>query len=230
MSTDDEIRENIERLKQTMEDAKRLKEELGEKIKELNVLLAKSKRSAASRKKLKGWNCTTTGTGQPQTEVRYSPAAYEGPKKTRVMGNPVKRLISTSHIERQNLTIRMSNRRFTWLTNAFSKKLENHKHAAAIHFMHYNFCRIHQTFACDPAMEAGVANHVWTIEEIVALLETDWEAFVTGREIENGKCRKIMVAIHRVTRLSKRARALVKESESILLQSRSFNSRNRPRK
>jgi len=79
-------------------------------------------------------------------------------------------LVSTSHTERQSLTLRMSNRRFTRLTNAFSKKLENHKHAAAIHFMHYNLCRIHQTLRVTPAMEAGITDHVWTMEEVVALI------------------------------------------------------------
>jgi hypothetical protein len=81
--------------------------------------------------------------------------------------------ISTSFVERQNLTTRMSMRRFTRLTNAFSKKVENHEAAIALHYMYYNFARIHQTLRVTPAMEAGVANHVWTIEEIVGLLETD---------------------------------------------------------
>lgn len=80
-----------------------------------------------------------------QGEVRYSPPVCTGARKKRVTGNPDREQISTSHIERQNLTLRMSNRRFTRLTNGFSKKLENHKHAAAIYFMHYNFCRIHTT-------------------------------------------------------------------------------------
>jgi hypothetical protein len=78
--------------------------------------------------------------------------------------------IAVSHVERQNLTLRMSNRRFTRLTNAFSKKLENHKNAAAIHFMFYNFCRIHQTLRVTPAMEAGIADHVWTLQEIVQII------------------------------------------------------------
>jgi IS1 family transposase len=104
------------------------------------------------------------------TEVRYSPPVCIGARKVRVIGNPDRALISTSHVERQNLTLRMSNRRFTRLTNAFSKKLENHKHAAAIHFMHYNFCRIHQTLRVTPAMEAGLTDHLWTLEEVVALI------------------------------------------------------------
>jgi IS1 family transposase len=106
-----------------------------------------------------------------QTEVRYSPPICIGARKVRVTGNPDRALISTSHIERQNLTLRMSNRRFTRLTNAFSKKLENHKHAAAIHFMHYNFCRIHQTLRVTPAMQAGLTDHVWTLEEVVTLIQ-----------------------------------------------------------
>ena len=104
-----------------------------------------------------------------QGEVRYSPPVCTGTRKVSIAGQPVKALVSTSHIERQNLTLHMSNRRFTRLTNAFSKKLENHKHAAAIHFMHYNFCRIHQTLRVTPAMEAGITDHVWTMEEVVAL-------------------------------------------------------------
>ena len=79
--------------------------------------------------------------------------------------------VSTSFVERQNLTMRMSMRRFTRLTNAFSKKLENHMAAIALHFMYYSFSRIHQTLRVTPAMEAGLAHHVWTIEELVGLLE-----------------------------------------------------------
>ena len=106
----------------------------------------------------------------PITEARYSPPVCIGIRKNRISGNPVKRLVSTSHIERQNLTVRMSSRRFTRLTNAFSKKLENHKHQVALHFMHYNFCRIHQTLRVTPAMEAGISDHVWSLEEVVALI------------------------------------------------------------
>jgi IS1 family transposase len=88
----------------------------------------------------------------PSTEVRYSPPVCIGARKKSIIGKPKRGLVSTSHIERQNLTVRMGNRRFTRLTNAFSKKLENHKHHAAIHFMHYNFCRIHQTLRVTPAI------------------------------------------------------------------------------
>jgi hypothetical protein len=88
-----------------------------------------------------------------------------------VTGDPDPKHISTSYVERQNLTMRMSMRRFTRLTNAFSKKVENHAAAIALYFMYYNFGRIHQTLRVTPAMEAGVANHVWSIEEIVQLIE-----------------------------------------------------------
>lgn len=81
--------------------------------------------------------------------------------------------ISTSYVERHNLTLRMSMRRFTRLTDAFSKKLENHYHALAVFFMFYNFCRIHQTLHVRPAMEAGIADHVWTVEEIVGLMKEE---------------------------------------------------------
>jgi len=87
------------------------------------------------------------------------------------MGKPKRSLISTSYVERQNLTMRMSMRRFTRLTNAFSKKLENHAATVALYFMYYNFARVHQTLRVTPAMEAGIADHVWSIEEIVTLLE-----------------------------------------------------------
>ncbi len=101
---------------------------------------------------------------------RYSPAICIGAKRKRVQGNPDPKHISTSYVERQNLTMRMSMRRFTRLTNAFSKKLENHVAAVALHFMHYNFCRIHQTLRITPAMAAGVAKSPWTVEDLVGLL------------------------------------------------------------
>ena len=105
-----------------------------------------------------------------QSEIRYSPAQCMGARKAIISGNPDFRHISTSHTERQNLTMRMQMRRFTRLTNAFSKKIENHEAAIALHYMHYNFARIHQTLRVTPAMEAGVSDHVWTLEEIVNLL------------------------------------------------------------
>ncbi|HZM02167.1 MAG TPA: IS1 family transposase [Candidatus Saccharimonadales bacterium] len=107
---------------------------------------------------------------RPVQEARYSPPPCIGARKNRISGNPDRALVSTSHIERQNLSIRMGNRRFTRLTNAFSKKIENHKHMLAIYFMHYNFCRIHTTLRVTPAMEAGLTDHVWTLGEIVGLL------------------------------------------------------------
>jgi hypothetical protein len=103
-------------------------------------------------------------------EVRYSPAQCMGARKAVISGHPDFQHVSTSFTERQNLTMRMSMRRFTRLTNAFSKKLQNHEAAVALHFMHYNFARIHQTLRCTPAMAAGVSDHVWSIEEIVGLL------------------------------------------------------------
>lgn len=104
-------------------------------------------------------------------ETRYSPAQCMGAKKAIVSGNPVFGHVSTSHVERQNLTMRMHMRRFTRLTNAFSKKVENHEHAIALHFMHYNFCRIHQTLRTTPAMAAGVCAQVWELSDIVSLLD-----------------------------------------------------------
>lgn len=104
-------------------------------------------------------------------QTRYSPGQCIGIACNTVTGTPDPKHISTSFVERQNLTMRMSMRRFTRLTNAFSKKLENHMAAIALHFMYYNFARVHQTLRVTPAMEAGVANRVWSVEEIVALLE-----------------------------------------------------------
>jgi IS1 family transposase len=109
--------------------------------------------------------------GTPEDGERtYSPAVCIGCRKTAIMGNPDPEHISTSKVERQNLTMRMSMRRFTRLTNAFSKKVENHEAAVALYFMWYNFGRVHQTLRVTPAMEAGVSDHVWTVDEIVALL------------------------------------------------------------
>ncbi len=102
-------------------------------------------------------------------EVRYSPARCTGSREQAITGQPDPRHISTSFAERQNLTMRMQMRRFTRLTNAFSKKLDNHKAAVALHFMHYNFARIHKTLRVTPAMEAGVSDHVWSLEEVATL-------------------------------------------------------------
>jgi IS1 family transposase len=103
------------------------------------------------------------------SEVRYSPAQCMGARKTVISGMPDREHISTSMIERQNLTMRMQMRRFTRLTNAFSKKLENHEASIALHYMFYNFGRVHQTLRVTPAMESGISNHVWSLEEIIAL-------------------------------------------------------------
>ena len=102
-------------------------------------------------------------------EQRYSPAQCTGTQTQRITGTPDPAYISTSHVERQNLTMRMSMRRFTRLTNAFSKKVENHEAMIALHYMHYNFGRIHKTLRVTPAMEAGVSDHVWSLEEIAGL-------------------------------------------------------------
>ncbi|MCG3196418.1 MAG: IS1 family transposase ISNisp5 [bacterium] len=107
----------------------------------------------------------------PDNERRYRPATCLGTERGIIMGNPEKEHISTSYVKRQNLTMRMQMRRFTRLTNAFSKKVENRRAVIALHFMHYNFCRIHQTLRVTPAMEAGVTDHVWDLEEILGLME-----------------------------------------------------------
>ncbi|HEY6466523.1 MAG TPA: IS1 family transposase [Candidatus Acidoferrales bacterium] len=108
-----------------------------------------------------------------EAETRYSPAECIGCQTVGITGRPNPAHISTSHVERQNLTMRMKMRRFTRLTNGFSKKIENHLWAIALHYMHYNFCRVHQTLRVTPAMEAGVADHVWSIEEVVDLLDAE---------------------------------------------------------
>ena len=108
--------------------------------------------------------------GNESFDTKYSPGECIGTKTAVLMGSPDPKHISTSFVERQNLTMRMSIRRFTRLTNGHSKKLVNHEAAVALHYMHYNFCRIHQTLRVTPAMEAGIADHVWSIQEVVMLL------------------------------------------------------------
>jgi IS1 family transposase len=103
-------------------------------------------------------------------ESRYSPATCIGCDMKVVTGDPDPKHVSTSYVERQNLTMRMSMRRFTRLTNGFSKKFENHAHQIALYFFHYNFCRVHKTLRVTPAMEAGLADHIWTLEELCSLL------------------------------------------------------------
>ena len=110
--------------------------------------------------------------GGVSSDKRYSPAECTGTRKRRVEGNPDIAHVSTSYVERNNLTMRMSMRRFTRLTNAFSKKIENHTHSVALHFMHYNFCRQHTSLdGIRPAMAAGVTDRLWDIEDIVRLVD-----------------------------------------------------------
>jgi hypothetical protein len=110
----------------------------------------------------------------PEGQRRYSPAECIGARKVRVEGDPDPAHVSTSYAERNNLTIRMHSRRMTRLTNAFSKKIENHAHAMALHFMYYNFVRIHKALRTTPAMAAGVTKRLWEIGDIVEVLEA-WE-------------------------------------------------------
>jgi IS1 family transposase len=105
------------------------------------------------------------------TRVRYSPAVCTGTRARVDRGDPDPARISTSYVERQNLTMRMGMRRFTRLTNGFSKKLDNHMAAIALHFMHYNFARTHKTLERTPAMAAGIADHRWSLTEIAGLLD-----------------------------------------------------------
>jgi len=109
--------------------------------------------------------------GGNSPERRYSPAQCNGAIKRRVEGNPDIDHVSTSHVERMNLSIRMQNRRFTRLTNAFSKKLDNHIHALALYFAFYNFCRIHKSLRVTPAMAAGITDRLWSMDDIVAKID-----------------------------------------------------------
>lgn len=106
----------------------------------------------------------------PNSEHRYSPPVVLSCESKKIIGFPEPKHISTSYVERSNLTIRMAMRRFTRLTNGFSKSVINHGHAIALHMVHYNFCRVHQSLRVTPAMEAGITDHVWEIDELVALL------------------------------------------------------------
>lgn len=107
-------------------------------------------------------------------EARYSPGECCGIKKESIGGNPESKHISTSYVERANLTMRMGMRRFTRLTNAFSKKVENHIHSISLHFMHYNFVRIHKTLRTTPAMAAGVTQSLWSMEDMVEMIDAYW--------------------------------------------------------
>jgi IS1 family transposase len=111
----------------------------------------------------------------PEGQRRYSPAICTGAHKHRIEGKPDHQHVSTSFVERQNLSMRMGNRRMTRLTNAFSKKAENHVHMMAIYFMHYNFARLHQTLKVSPAMAAGVTSKLWEMSDMVEVLE-NWES------------------------------------------------------
>ena len=113
------------------------------------------------------------GTAPESAKGRYSPAECIGTRKTRVEGRPDPAHVSTSYVERQNLTVRMHVRRFTRLTNAFSKKVENHAYAVALHCVFYNFVRIHRTLRVTPAMAAGLTDRLWTVADIVGLLEAE---------------------------------------------------------
>lgn len=115
-----------------------------------------------------------------EPEKRYSPATCIGCDVKVISGNPDPKHVSTSYVERANLTMRMSMRRFTRLTNAFSKKLENHAYAVAVHFMHYNFVRIHSSLRVTPAMEAGLTSHAWDLTDLVALISNRATTCKTG--------------------------------------------------
>jgi IS1 family transposase len=114
------------------------------------------------------------GTSPESAKGRYSPPPCVGARKVVMQGNPDPARISTSHSERNNLNVRMHNRRMTRLTNAFSKKVQNHAHAMALHFLYYNFVRIHQTLKVTPAMAAGVTKRLWEMKDVVEMLEA-WE-------------------------------------------------------
>jgi len=118
--------------------------------------------------------------GDNPGQGKYSPSECVGARRETVFGKPIESEICTSHSERQNLTMRMQMRRFTRLTNGFSKKLENHRLACAVHFIHYNFARIHQSLRITPAMAAGLTDHVWELSEIVNLLDAQETVALTA--------------------------------------------------
>jgi len=130
------------------------------------------------------------GASPESAKGRYSPADCTGIKKTRVEGNPDLAHVSTSYVERQNLTMRMHMRRFTRLTNGFSKKVENHAFAVALHMMYYNFVRIHSKLRMSPAIAAGVSDRLWEIGDIVALVEANEAKNVTTRGAYNKRERQ----------------------------------------
>jgi IS1 family transposase len=124
--------------------------------------------------------------GGEQKEIRYSPAECLGTEQRIITGEPDKAHISTSFVERQNLTMRMSMRRFTRLTNAFSKKVENHIAAISLHYMHYNFVRVHQSLRCTPAMAAGVTKTLWSIDDMLNAIEP----YMPKKETKRGSYKK----------------------------------------
>jgi hypothetical protein len=115
-------------------------------------------------------------------ERKYSPGECIGARKQRIEGNPDMRYVSTSFAERNNLNIRMHSRRMTRLTNGFSKKLANHAHAMALHFLHFNFVRVHKTLRMTPAMAAGVTMRLWEMGDVVEMLEA-WEVVVSRQGV-----------------------------------------------
>ena len=127
------------------------------------------------------------GPSPESSKGRYSPADCIGIKKQRVVGKPDQKHISTSYVERQNLTMRMSMRRFTRLTNGFSKKLENHCHALALYFVHYNFMRIHKALRVTPAMAAGISDRVWDWSDLIAILDAQQEPKKRGPYNKRGE-------------------------------------------
>jgi len=125
----------------------------------------------------------------PEAEKRYSPAQCIGTRVETIQGAPEPEHVSTSYVERQNLTMRMAMRWFTRLTNGFSKRFENHCHAVALHFAYYNFCRVHRSLRVTPGMEAGLSDHVWSVDELVGLLETKKRAAIEAGGMKRGPYR-----------------------------------------
>ena len=122
--------------------------------------------------------------------ARYSPGRCTGTKSYARIGTPNPKHINTSYVERANLTMRMGMRRYTRLTNAFSKKVSNHEAMTNLHFTYYNLCRVHQTLKVTPAMEAGVTDTVWTVEDLVGLLEAKEAAIIGTEENKRGPYKK----------------------------------------
>src|SRR4030043_420397 len=132
---------------------------------------AKQKNVPKYKRGIFGYGDVWTWVARDAETTRYRPGLCSWCKGTPITGNPEREHISTSFIERQNLSMRMGMRRFTRLTNAFSKKIENHAFHLVLHYMYYNFVRIHKTLRMTPAMKAGVTDHLWSVEEIAGLLK-----------------------------------------------------------